>query len=127
MERKMKLTTILSAGCVIAVLGSYANQASAQLAPGTFADGAHPSGPPDPTKLDAIWQVDPLTGALTVKIPFPTTPTGGRGPTIPFALSYNSASTVTLQTLGTYVSGFGATSGPVTCDCSARCLSFSQP
>jgi hypothetical protein len=65
----------------------------------------HPSGAPDPTKIDQIWQVDPLTGSLSIKIPFNTTPTGGRGPKIPFALSYNSSSTVTLQAAGTSVQG----------------------
>jgi YD repeat-containing protein len=71
-------------------------------APGVFVDGNHPSGPPDPNKLDLVWNVDSLTGTLTVKIPFPTTPQGGRGPKVPFFLLYNSASTVTLQTTTAY-------------------------
>jgi YD repeat-containing protein len=54
-----------------------------------------------------IWHVDNLTGTLTVKIPFPTTPQGGRGPKVPFWMVYNSASTVTLQSSGSdYVPGF---------------------
>ena len=83
--------------------------ARAQFSPGVFADARHPSGPPDPQKESAIWQVDPLTGALEVTIPFATTPVGGRGPKIPFALKYNSASTVTLQSLGLYYSGGSGT------------------
>lgn len=77
-------------------------RSAAQAPAGVFVDFTHPSGPPDPNKLDLIWHVDDLTGALTVKIPFPTTPQGGRGPKVPFSLSYNSASTVTLQTTTAY-------------------------
>jgi hypothetical protein len=76
----------------VALLGAQTNQAAAQFSPGVFADANHPSGPPDPEKEDQIWQVDPLTGALSVTIPFTTTPAGGRGPKIPFALKYNSSS-----------------------------------
>ena len=82
-----------------------AHQSNAQAAPGVYADATHPAGPPDPTKLDSIWQVDPLTGSLSVTIPFTTTPAGGRGPKIPFTLHYNSASTVTLQSQGSYSVG----------------------
>ena len=74
-----------------------AQQSTAQAAPGVFADANQPSGPPDPEKLDQVWQVDPISGQVTIKIPFGTTPVGGRGPKIPFSLSYNSASTITLQ------------------------------
>jgi len=70
-------------GVVVLVLGC-ARQATAQAAPGTYADPYNPSGAPDPTKLDQIWQVDPITGLLSVTIPFTTTPQGGRGPKIPF-------------------------------------------
>jgi RHS repeat-associated protein len=86
------------------ILGS-ARQSQGQFAPGSEADAMHPSGAPDPMKVDQIWQVDPITGALNLKIPFGTTPQGGRGPKIPFALSYNSSSTVTLQANGTDVMG----------------------
>ncbi|MGA2085123.1 MAG: RHS repeat-associated core domain-containing protein [Terracidiphilus sp.] len=82
-----------------------APQSNAQAAPGVYADATHPAGPPDPTKLDSIWQVDPLTGSLSVTIPFTTTPAGGRGPKIPFTLHYNSASTITLQSQGSYSVG----------------------
>jgi len=73
-----------------------------QSAPGVFADANHPGGPPDPQKLDAVWQVDPISDQVTINIPFTTTPQGGRGPKLPFALLYNSGSTVTLQGAGTY-------------------------
>jgi YD repeat-containing protein len=79
------------------------------MAPGVFADDNHPSGAPDPEKIPQVWQVDPITGALSVNIPFATTPQGGRGPKIPFVLSYNSSSTLTLQTLGVSVQGSGLT------------------
>jgi RHS repeat-associated protein len=75
----------------------------AQVAPGGNADAIHPAGPPDPQKLDSVWQVDPISGQVTINIPFTTTPQGGRGPKLPFALLYNSASTVTLQAAGSYV------------------------
>ena len=87
-------------GCVIVLLSGHAYRASAQAPPGVFADATHPAGPPDPTKLDSIWQVDPLTGSVSITIPFATTPEGGRGPKIPFTLHYNSSSTVTLQSNG---------------------------
>jgi RHS repeat-associated protein len=90
----------------LALLFLVSIHAAAQAPAGVFADANSPSGPPDPTKLDLIWNVDNLTGALTVKIPFPTVPTGGRGPVIPFSLLYNSASTVNLQESGqVYVPG----------------------
>jgi len=79
----------------------------AQLPAGANADALQPSGAPDPMKEDQIWQVDPLTGALNVKIPFSTTPQGGRGPKIPFSLSYNSSSVVTLEATGTVAGGSG--------------------
>lgn len=82
------------------------------MAPGVFADDNHPSGSPDPEKVPQIWQVDPITGALNVHIPITTTPSGGRGPKIPFSLLYNSNSTLTLQTSGVSVQGSNV---PVVC------------
>jgi hypothetical protein len=73
--------------------------AFAQAAPGYFADANHPAGAPDPEKLDAIWSVDPISDQVSIRIPFTTTPQGGRGPKLPFALLYNSASTITLMEL----------------------------
>jgi len=96
----MKARAFFTAVCVLMSIAVCAHQSNAQAAPGAFADAIHPAGPPDPIKLDSIWQVDPLTGSLSVTIPFTTTPTGGRGPKIPFSLHYNSASTVTLQGTG---------------------------
>ena len=96
----MKGKTLFTAMCVVMFTAACSHQASAQAAPGVYADAIHPAGPPDPTKLDSIWQVDPLTGSVSITIPFTTTPAGGRGPKIPFTLHYNSASTVTLQANG---------------------------
>lgn len=81
---------------VLVLLGMGSRYAMAQAAPGVYADANLPSGAPDPLKHDTVWHVDPLTGALNVKIPFSTLPNGGRGPHIPFALLYNSAATITL-------------------------------
>jgi RHS repeat-associated protein len=103
MERKMKAKGLLAGiGVVLAILVCV-RQAAAQATPGVFADDNHPAGAPDPEKLDQIWQVDPLTGSVSITIPFTTTPSGGRGPKIPFSLHYNSASTVTLQPLGSNI------------------------
>ena len=96
---------------LIPIMAGVSAPALAQFPPGVFADGNHPAGPPDPQRLDQIWQVDPMSGALYLTIPFATVPTGGRGPKIPFALKYNSQSTVTLQSSGnlTYESASGTT------------------
>ncbi|GGA80321.1 hypothetical protein GCM10011507_34460 [Edaphobacter acidisoli] len=76
----------------------------AQAPPGVYADAHNPSGTPDPDKLDVIWSVNNITGALSVKVPFPSGPTSARGPRIPFALLYNSSATVSLQEANTYSS-----------------------
>jgi hypothetical protein len=71
MEQAMRLRSTFGAVLfVVALFGIQTNQAAAQFSPGVFADANHPSGPPDPEKEDQIWQVDPLTGALSVTIPF---------------------------------------------------------
>ena len=69
----------------------------AQISPAAGADANSPGGPPQPMSEKDIWNVDPITGALTVHIPFPTTPAGGRGPSIPFGLLYNSSSTFVFE------------------------------
>ncbi len=90
----------------LVVSGLMSNQLFAQTTtPGTYADANSPSGAPDPLKLDSIWQIDNISGSLSLKIPFGTVPTGGRGPKIPFSLSYNSSATVTLQTSGPVQNG----------------------
>ncbi len=106
---------------VMLFLPTAQRQAFAQTAPGTNADANNPSGAPDPMKEDSIWQVNPITGALSVKIPFTTTPQGGRGPKIPFALLYNSSATVTLQPVGEfnssgYLGEFNASTGTTTAE-----------
>ena len=83
--------------------------ALAQLAPGQLADANQPSGAPDPEKIDDVWSVDPINDQVAINIPITTTPQGGRGPKIPFALMYNSGSTVTLQANGTVPLGGGST------------------
>lgn len=93
----MKTRYLLGAACAALVISGCTQWSIAQSAPGVYADAVHPAGAPDPEKLDQIWQVDPITGSVNITIPFTTTPAGGRGPTIPFTLHYNSASTVTLQ------------------------------
>ncbi|MFZ1087478.1 MAG: hypothetical protein WAN35_21145 [Terracidiphilus sp.] len=93
----MKAKGLLAGIGVVLLVVGFARQAVAQAAPGVFANANHPAGPPDPEKLDQIWQVDPITGSVSITIPFTTMPAGGRGPKIPFSLHYNSASTVTLQ------------------------------
>ena len=62
---------------VCLIIAVFARPSTAQFAPGSQADATHPSGAPDPQKEDQIWQVDPITGALNIKIPFSTTPVGG--------------------------------------------------
>ena len=102
MKNFRPLITIL----VVALSVTY--QASAQAPGGVLADANHPSGAPGAPPASSIWHVDPLTGSLSVTIPFTTTPAGGRGPKIPFALKYNSSATVTLQELGLeYVASSG--------------------
>jgi len=121
---RMKMATFLSAVSVIVVIFAFTQQAIAQVAPGAIADANSPSGAPDPQKEDSIWQVDPLTGDLSVKIPFATTPIGGRGPTIPFSLLYNSSSTVTLQTTSTTATGGGfggGYDGTISCNGLGNC------
>jgi len=95
--KAFRLKLGICAGLLIGLTQLYS-----QSPPGVFADSNHPAGPPDPQSLDAIWQVDPITDQVSIKIPFTTTPQGGRGPKLPFALLYNSASTVTLQAAGSY-------------------------
>jgi YD repeat-containing protein len=93
----MKTRALLGAVCVILVILGCTQRSTSQAAPGVFADAYHPNGAPDPERLDQIWQVDPITGSVSITIPFTTTPAGGRGPNIPFSIHYNSSSTVTLQ------------------------------
>ena len=75
-----------AASCTVAAQASYTS----------FPDANNPSGPPGPLQEDNIWKVDPLTGAVTVKIPITTLPVNGRGPKVPYYLQYNSSATVEL-------------------------------
>jgi len=91
----------------------------AQAPSGALADADHPSGAPGAPDIASVWHVDPISGSLSVNIPFATTPSGGRGPKIPFGLKYNSSATVTLQTLGMYTEGGSGGDGSQT-----TCQSF---
>jgi hypothetical protein len=93
------LASTRALGVVLIGLFSSLNSigAHAQMTAGTFADANNPSGPPGPANLDQIWKLDPLTGAVTIRIPISTTPAPGLGPTIPYILQYNSSSTAILS------------------------------
>src|ERR1044071_2366122 len=83
----------------ISVIFAETHFASAQTSntSGTYADGHNPVGPPDPAKEAQIWNVDTLTGAVSIKIPFLTVAPAGRGAFYPYSLEYNSSATYTLS------------------------------
>ena len=89
--------SVLGSLAMIAVL---AQVCRAQISPAAGVDANSPAGPPSPVSANEIWSVDPITGALSVHIPFPTTPAGGRGPSVPFGLLYNSSSTFVFEAIG---------------------------
>ena len=93
---------VLGSLAMIAVL---AQVCRAQISPSAGVDANSPAGPPAPVSEKDIWSVDPITGALSVHIPFPTTPAGGRGPSVPFGLLYNSSSTFVFEAIGMTFSG----------------------
>ncbi len=104
----MRTKALLLSICAISLANVGSRHSAAQAAPGIFSDANHPSGVPDPQKFDQVWSVDPINGEVSIKIPFPSTPEGGRCPKVPFALLYNSGSTVTLQANGAVGLGNGA-------------------
>jgi len=67
----------------------------------------HPAGPPDPQRLDQIWQVDPITGSLHRNNPIYEYARRRAWAKIPFALKYNSSATLTLQQMELDVFGNG--------------------
>lgn len=83
---------------VLAAMGctSY-NAAATDSGPGTYADGHNPAGPPDPGKEAQIWKVDPITGSVSITIPFLNVRPSSRGPFFPYSLQYNSSSTYSLS------------------------------
>jgi len=101
----MKGTRLLATVGIMAAFFICGQGAKAQVAPGAIPDANDPSGSPGPMKNSDIWQVDPLTGALSVRIPFTTTPEGGRGPVLPVGLLYNSSATTALQLSSTDYNG----------------------
>jgi YD repeat-containing protein len=81
---------------VIAISGS-APLASAQTGgPGVYADSHNPAGPPDPFKESQIWKVDPISGSVSIDIPFLSMRPSSRGPLYPYSLQYNSSATFEL-------------------------------
>jgi YD repeat-containing protein len=87
------------ASILVAAMSCIAGTAVAQQnGPGTFADGHHPAGPPDPAKVAQIWKVDPITGSVSINIPFLNVRPSSRGPFYPYSLQYNSGSTFALST-----------------------------
>lgn len=64
---------------------------------GSYADQQNPLAAQQLINPASIWSVDHATGALHVKIALPTTPSGGRGPKVPFIFQYDSGSTITLS------------------------------
>ena len=72
----------------------------AQTNAGTFADATNPAGPPSPQHKSEIWRLDPITGAVSLKITVFNMPHPGLGPNIPYVLEYNSASSLILSALG---------------------------
>ncbi len=93
----MKIRTFLGAACVLMLILGCTLRSAAQMGAGTFADVNLPSGALDPQEENSIWQVDPLTGALNVKIPFTTTPAGGHGPLSVKHLTATTATTLRLM------------------------------
>jgi len=95
----------------LAMIAMLAPACRAQISPAAGADANSPGGPPSPISEKDIWKVDPISGALSVNIPFPTMPVGGRGPRIPFGLLYNSSSTFVFEGNGSRGSFPSAFSG----------------
>lgn len=89
----MKVAQVFWIFFAVAITAPAIAQVGTQWVPGATADATNPSGAPYPFKPDSVWHVDPITGALNISIPFPTTPQGGRGPKIPYSLHYNSSAT----------------------------------
>lgn len=82
----------------LAIMTCCAGTVAAQLnAPGTFADSHHPAGPPDPGKGTQIWRVDPITGSVSITIPFLHVQPSARSPFHQYSLQYNSSATFSLS------------------------------
>lgn len=83
---------------ILMLLASTARTVAAQNNyPGTFADPHSPTGSPDPLKETQIWKVDPITGAVSISIPFLNVRASGRGLFYPYLLQYNSGATFSLS------------------------------
>jgi hypothetical protein len=77
-------------------LGAFLLNAQTNV-PGTYADAHNPAGPAGPAKVTQVWKVDPISGSLSINIPILSVAKPGRGPSFPYGLRYNSASTVSLS------------------------------
>ena len=88
-------STILGiiAGILLASLIPFPAQAQVYTNAGSYADQNNPMGP----SAANLWSLDKSSGAVSIHIPFWTTPTGGRGPRIPYVMEYNSNSTIVLS------------------------------
>jgi YD repeat-containing protein len=64
---------------------------------GTFADTHNAAGPPDPGKETQIWKVDPITGSVSITIPFLHVQPSVRAPFYQYSLQYNSSATFSLS------------------------------
>ena len=65
--------------------------------PSTYADPHNPAGSSGPAKDTQVWHVDPISGYLSINIPMLNLAPAGRGPWVPYSLTYNSAATVSLS------------------------------
>lgn len=71
---------------------------------GTYADSRNPLSSSPDGGSGQVWSIDPISGALQIRIALETLPVGGRGPSIPFLFQYNSNSTIVLsEPVPTYV------------------------
>ena len=70
--------------------------AQTTTSPGYYVNQNNPLGPHDPDNPNAIWSLDKSSGGVRIHYKLGSTPAGGRGPTIPYILQYNSGSTISM-------------------------------
>ena len=101
---------------VVTAILSFAHLVDAQGASGALADAHNPSGQPSPQSNNNVWHVEPLSGALTVHIPFSAHTVASRGFTPSFGLTYNSSSSYQLRSGGiSYVYNGGSSGAAMLC------------
>jgi len=107
-----KTLLLARALCLLASLSCTPWKSLGQASPGVFADANHPAGATGPLQSNNVWKVDPLTGALSIKIPmFDFLPSSGRGPHVPLALLYNSSANLSLTSSGIQYDYGGGSNG----------------